>query len=207
MIKIDQKVSRKDASSLLKVSIRTVDRYIKSGNLSMSTVENHVFLDRLEVLALKKGRQALDMSRHDLSIDKVVDRVDTVDTKKQKVVYSMSTQKAQPQNKKSKIYEKLFLELRTELHERQEKLEIANYRVGQLETQLRNSMPLHDYHREKFIKDKEEADLKNKIEESDSLIRRMLYKLKYEKLIKKMYLFLIFIILALQPLWLLLIYK
>jgi hypothetical protein len=207
MAKISQKISRKDASKLLKVSMRTVDRYVKCGKLSMSTVGSHVFLDRLELLELKKSRQVVDTYRHDLSIDKLVDRVDKEEPEKEELVYSVSTRKAQPQSKNSKIYEKLFSELRTELHERQERLEIANYRVGQLETQLRNSIAIHDYHREKFLRDKDETELKNKIQESDSIIRRMVYKLKYEKLIKKMYLLLMLIIIALQPLWLLVIYK
>ncbi len=207
-------ISREAASKMLGVSPRTVDRYIKSKKLSTRVVEGRVWLNKDELRVFKDAKE----SRHD--VDKVdtlksemssrhdVDKVDKVDNKvdilvdKVDIVEKMKTEKKRSKES-TDTFKKLYGELKEELREKQERLEIANYRVGQLEAQVRNSVPMLEYHRENYEKQKVEEDLRSKLEESTGLIRTLSSNLKYTKFSKRLYAILLLIILALQPLWLL----
>lgn len=136
------------------------------------------------------------MSTSELSIDTDVDRVDSVD------ILSAQPRKMGQGNG---TYKKLYEELREELHEKQERLEIANYRVGQLEAQVRSSIPMLEYHRENYDRQRAEQDLRAKLGESTSILKDLANKIRYERFGKRVFLFVLLIVLALQPLWLLLI--
>jgi len=107
----------------------------------------------------------------------------------------------------SQFYQKLYEETREELREKQERLEIANYRVGQLEAQLKNSIPLLEYHRESSEKKLEKAKLLEQKELTEKALIQTTKKLRFEEYNKKLILTILLILLALQPLWLLLLAK
>lgn len=198
------KIDRKRASGLLNVSLRTVDRYAKSKKLSTVVVDGRVLFNEKEIVAFLGGRQMVDkvdMSTGHLSIDNVVEEVDNVDKEGQGFVHSVSTSPKKTEGE-SGVYKKLFLELKEELHEKQERLEIANYRVGQLENQIKNSIPMLEYHRENYENKKKEETFKTEIEERKNLIEKLISQIKYEKFSKRIFIIIILIILALQPLWL-----
>ena len=201
------KIDRKAASELLNVSLRTVDRYAKSKKLSTVVVDGRVLFNESEIKQFLGSRQvvdSVDMSTGHLSIDNMVDKVDNVDKKGQDFVHSVSTLSTSPKKREgeSEVYKKLFSEMKEELHEKQERLEIANYRVGQLENQIKNSIPMLEYHRENYENKKKEETFKIEMEERKNLIEKLVSQIKYEKFSKRIFLIIILIILALQPLWL-----
>ncbi len=213
---IEYNLDRKSASRLLKVSTRTVDRYVKSKKLSTRVVDGRVWLSKAEVLGLIHERgsgHGVNMSRMDLSIVKSVDTSrDSIDNGLDNIeVLDQSVSEiADQKNKKGSkgnVYKKLYLDLKEELKEKQERLEIANYRVGQLETQIKNSIPMLEYHQEKFLKSQSESDLKNSLDEAAKTVKKLAVELKYEKFNRKIFLIILLILLALQPLWLLFIYN
>jgi len=197
-------IDRKGAGKLLKMSMRTVDRYAKSKKLSTMNIGGRILFNKREILIFRDKKMSIDkvdMSTPHLSIDNSVDKVDNFDTVGQDFVYSdvdsvYSKTKKKP-DQEGEIYQKLYFETKEELREKQERLEMANYRVGQLENQLKNSVPLLEYK-----KDREEAA--KELEESKN---KALSRLNYEIISKRIFLTILLVILALQPLWLLLIYK
>lgn len=209
-----QKISRKEAAGLLKVSVRTVDRYVKAKKLSTVVDNGHLWLFREEI-AHFNSRQVVDSV--DTTVDRLsthlstvvdVDRVDTTVDNVDKTVDNRvdSVNILSTPRKHKNTYKKLFYELQTELREKQERLEIANYRVGQLEAQVRNSVPMLEYHKEKYEKDKQEQDLREKLEESVDVIKSLQSRLKQIKFTKRMFLIGLLITLAIQPLWIYFIY-
>lgn len=198
-------LSRESAGRLLKVSIRTLDRYIRSKKLSTQIVDGRIWLNKEELESLRAGKNkvikidSVDMSTPEMSIDNNVDTVDNFTAFR-------PDRKIRPQNQ-SETYKNLYGELKQELEEKQGRLEIANYRVGQLEAQIKNCIPMLEYHREKYETKKAEDELKNKLNESDNLIKRLSLSIKYEKFSKRIFLIILLIILALQPLWLLFYFK
>ncbi|MBI4235436.1 hypothetical protein HY604_03995 [Candidatus Peregrinibacteria bacterium] len=197
----DYSIDRKAASRLLKVSIRTLDRYVSSKKLSTRLVDGRIWLDRNEIGSFGDVKMRhvvvdnVDMSTPEMSIDNNVD-----------IVSPLSTTPRKTRGNKA-LYKKLFQDLRDELHEKQERLEIANYRVGQLEAQVRNSIPLLEYHRDTFERDKQNEDKDQKLNQAHEVISAVTTQLKYEKFNKRIFLSILLVILALQPLWLLLLYK
>jgi len=204
-------LDRKAASKLLRISVRTLDRYIKSKKVSTRVVDGRVWLDKgglKDYMDEKSGAASVDsenMSTPDMSID--VD-VGNDHSSSQDYVQSMSTvRKISKEKSPSGVYKKLFSELKEDLNEKQARLEIANYRVGQLEAQLKNSIPMLEFHRENYEKKQKEQGLENKISEQTTVLMRIKTQLKYEKFNKRIFLTILMVILTLQPLWLLLIYR
>lgn len=214
-IEMDNEVfglDRKTAGRLLKVSIRTIDRYVKSKKLSTNVVDGRVWLSKKELEGVReeKSRETaihrVDMSTSTMSMDNEVDNVDSVELIDQGGVDSVST-KTRKRKTANAVYKKLYLDQKEELHEKQERLEIANYRVGQLEAQVKNSIPMLEYHQERYEVEKREKSLQTKIDEQNSVIKKISTVMKYEKFNKRIFLGILLIILALQPLWLLFVYK
>lgn len=205
-------IDRKAASKLLKVSMRTVDRYVKAKKLSIKIINGRVWLSRKEIVDFKNAQKEpiyvdrVTLSTSGLSIDDDIDKVDKVEVIDQEN-FGKTSSRNNENALSNEIYKKLYFDTKEELNEKQERLEIANYRVGQLEAQIKNSIPMLEYHRENYERKKLEEDLEVKIIEHTSLLRRVNLDLKTETFKKRMALIIVFTILALQPLWLLLIYK
>jgi len=220
-------VDRKAASKLLKVSVRTVDRYIKKKVLSAQSVGGRIWLNKEDVVKLGAGSFTGAQSSYESeSIQPVFYETPTIDTnvyqstpvtsidilgdnfqRKDEDVSTSETVKNVKGSSGSQFYEKLYEEAHEELKEKQERLEIANYRVGQLEAQLKNSIPLLEYHRESSEKKLEKARMIEKLEHADLTIKAVSQKLKIEKYNKKVVFTVLLIILALQPIWLLILSK
>lgn len=202
----DYKLSREAAGKILGVSVRTVDRYIRANKLSTRISEGRIWLNDEEVKEFKEAKESRhkvdkeDMSTSELSSRHDVDKVDNIEVVGQDIIEKMSTQRKVSKDT-TETFKRLYEELKEELKEKQERLEIANYRVGQLEAQVRNSIPMLEYHRENYERQKSENGLKEKLEESTGLIRNLSLKVKYEKFGKRVYVIALLIILALQPLW------
>lgn len=204
---VDYNIDRKGASKLLKVSVRTVDRYLKSKKLSSRVVDGRVWLNKDEVEGyLEREHRGLKVdsghvSTYELSSDNTLDKDDNADDNVDKVeTFSSKTSRKKAGNTYKKLYEKL----QEDLQEKQGRLEIANYRVGQLENQLRNSIPLLQYHRETSDRLLLEKKHRTEIKEKTRSLQTLQRALRNEKAIKKIFAFFCFLIMALQPLWLLL---
>jgi len=214
-MEIEEKVNqynldRRAASRLLKVSVRTLDRYIKAKKVSSRVIGGRVWLSKDEVRGFG-GQKASSfeatnvyVSTPEVSTDFSVDHVDNVElVDDDNVVKGVGKRRVSAPG--NKLYQELYTEVKKELVQKQERLEMANYRVGQLENQVRNSMPMLEYHRENYETEKKEKKFKDEITERENLIHRISARMKYEKLSKRMYLVILLTLLALQPLWLLLI--
>ena len=142
----------------------------------------------------------IDTSTPSTSID-IID--DTTDSQQQNLSTSQ-TRKIDKTSSQSHLLKDLYGKAKEELNEKAERLEIANYRVGQLEAQLKNSVPLLEYHREQSEKRIEKAKMIEKFEQAQKSISALGQKLKFEEFNKKILLAILLVLLALQPLWLLL---
>ncbi len=206
LMKTQNFLDRKGAAKILDVSVRTVDRYIKSDKLSSTHVDGRVWLDKDEVEAYADGRshRSIDksiMSGQDMSTDKEVDsRPDNSDESVEKVEV-IDSQKS-TEKEENDVYQKLYVETKKELEEKQERLELANYRVGQLESRIRNSIPLLDYKKENLERDKREREMTEKLKETINLMRKMSLDLRYQRSSKQIFILLFIIVVVLQPLWL-----
>lgn len=194
------KIDRKAASKLLKVSIRTVDRYISQNKIAAEKIDGRIWLNKKEILAIKKQNRVdtagilSDMSTDEMSIDKTVSTRVDMSTPDVDIVSTP--------NKGGDVYKKLYEELKDELEIKQNRLEGANYRVGQLEAMVRESVPLLQHQKQLSTEKAARLELEEETESLRDKLERLKRKLHEESLSKKVYFALLFIILILQPLWL-----
>ena len=163
-------LSRKEASEILKVSTRTLDRYIKSKKVSSKSIAGRIMLNRDEVSGMKKTRKHRKIRKNSQALP---------ETKKE--VFEINNSIDEAVKAEEKVYQKLYEELKVEVRVFQQRLEGANYRVGQLESEVKASVPLLEH-------------------------QKVLTSAKKEKHNNKILYILLGAVLILQPLWLLLAY-
>lgn len=215
-------IDRKTASRLLKVSVRTVDRYIVGEKISHERRDGRIWLDKKEILKLRARKRvdsAVDMSTHDLSMDKVdLIAVDTSIDNEGNTFHAVENEDGTievqeiprktpmpPQSKNRQdgpeVYRKLYEQLQEELKEKEQRLEMANYRVGQLEARIKESIPLLDYKRDLANEQAEKDRLRKDLDAHLMEIEMAANNFREERFNKRIYLILLFILLLLQPLW------
>lgn len=203
-------IDRKAASRLLKVSVRTVDRYIKKKVLVAQNIGGRIWLNKDDVLNLTQSAPQAPTIDTSVDTSTPVMTIDTPhDTERQtsQILSTPQVEQIEKTSEASQLFKKLYEDSKDELREKAERLEIANYRVGQLEAQLKNSIPLLEYHRESSEKKLEKARLVEKIEQTEGRLAQIIRKLRFEEYNRKILFTILLILLALQPLWLLLLKK
>ena len=207
-------IDRKAAADMLKVSVRTIDRYLRKGTLSKEEINGRILIKVKDLKPLIEQRAVLanalgtDQSEEEISTNTVHAEYQSADSS------VISTSAAQED---LHIYKKLYEELQEELKLKQERLEGANYRVGQLEGLLKESVPLLEYRKAIAIenqKREELEDLLTKFEQETELLSQTLdsrrgeldqmqKNLEAERFNKKVFIIILIILFLLQPLWLL----
>lgn len=220
-------VSRKQAATLLDVSTRTIDRYVRNKKLSArkkggSILLNEEELNNLKIAKFQNMHGATPAGpgrthRHIDSEESAANRAQTqtifdadtgvveekVVAKAAKEEKTLSTETKG--NAREQVFEELYDLSRREIREYHNKLEAANYRLGQIETQLKHSVPLLDHQQETEVLREKEMEFTDKTKRQSEALEMLEQEVKSERLNKNIYIGLLFGLLALQPLlWLLL---
>lgn len=206
-------VTRKQASNLLDVSARTIDRYIRSKRLSARKKGGAILLNEDELQNLKVSKFQ-DMHGASPSVEgrahRHIDSAQTViDGTTGAIEEAPAPTTAITRSTKSEAREEVFEELygmsRREIREYHNKLEAANYRLGQIETQMKHSVPLLDFQAKDDQLREHEVVIGTKVKRQEEALDMLEQEIKAERLNKNIYIGLLFGLLALQPLlWLLL---
>lgn len=192
-------VDREEASKLLKVSTRTLDRYVRKYRLKTRRDGRRILLQRhdLDTIIKQHIGHFLDMTGTEMMApEKTETNESTVKVKDIKVE---SVKEKTASGTEEKVYQQLFVEVKKELKEKQERLDAATYRVGQLEAQIKSTVPLLDYNR----KEKELSDAYQLMEQKNAAwqteILKTEQKLRTEKVTKWIYLSLTGLLLVAEP--------
>lgn len=238
-------IDRKTAGRLLKMSIRTVDRYISAQKLSHEKRDGRIWLDKKEIMQIKARNRVdrvdtgIDRSASKMSIDKMdlipvdmsidsegnsfhaVESEDgTIEVRESARKQEERTQNQnQAQSRQNfgrnrgsrmssssspdelEIYKKLYEQLQAELKEKEQRLEMANYHMGQLEARIKESVPLLDYKRDLAGEQAEKQQLRKDLDGQIMELDMSMNNFREERFNKRIYLILLFILLLLQPLW------
>lgn len=161
MIKEEQAVytvERKDAAAFLGVSLRTIDRYIRSGKLSHEKNGYNVFLMQSELTEMKDDRTETISS-----VDIV--QMDTVETQEQ-ALDTPNFESHGQENFETLVYKGLYESTKKELVKKQKEIDGLNYRLGQIEIELKNTVPLLAYNERTEGQEKHILDLKDKLHDT-----------------------------------------
>lgn len=207
-------VTRNQAAEILEVSTRTIDRYIHSKKLSFKKKSGNILLSEEEVSNFKIARFQNEYGASPNVEGRAHKHINNVEMPKiydaetgemEEKVPERTVAKAEGTHVREKVFEELYDLSRREIREYHNKLEAANYRLGQIETQLKHSVPLLEYQETSEALKEKDFQVTGKIKHQEEALNMMETELKTEKLNKNIYIGLLFGVLALQPLlWLLL---
>lgn len=216
-------IDRKQAADMLSVSIRTIDRYIQRGVLNKEEINGRIFIDAKELKPLLDKKK---IAEEYLSSVSTLNKHRETETNRNEEGDSTPTTNDSASNfseissvgsNDDQIYKNLYEEVQEELKNKQERLEGANYRVGQLEGLLKESVPLLEY-RKALSAEEEKRDeledllrtfekdneiLSHTIDSKKTELEQVARKLEMEKFNKKVFVIILIILFLLQPLWLL----
>ena len=136
-------ITRDEAADKLGVSIRTLDRWLRAGKLDHRLI-NRVVLIHEEQLAhvLKQAAKIAGTKAAHAEAAAEIDDRDTLPFADAEALYFPGNN---GNNDVELLYKKLYEDTAAALKQKQEKLEAASYRVGQLEATLQNSVPLLEH--------------------------------------------------------------
>ncbi|MBU1019135.1 MAG: hypothetical protein ABII07_01560 [Patescibacteria group bacterium] len=198
-------VDRKEASEMIGVSLRTLDRYIRLGRLKARKMNGFIKLDENEVKSLKVGyvpRERKTDETIEIRSHRSLNDFERDDSNIRESIGQVIGEDVTANREAETVYEVLYKESKDELKEYQQRLEVANYRVGQLEAKLESSVPLLEYKASSLKSEKREAKLKKIARQQFQKAKSMKKQLEIEKLNAKVYIVLLFGLLLMQPvLW------
>lgn len=196
-------IPREIAAKLLNVSVRTLDRTIRRGFLRAERFDRNVFIPRpaFERYYEKQAHRVGLPPLSELNVGE--EAVEAERASEPAPTASASVAEASPtptveftshkrdygdEIKPVAIYKSFYEELKTKYEEQQRRMEGAHYRVGQLEAQLKNMVPLLEVKQER-----------KRFEEAKIRVIQTRRVVETERYNKGIYIALVYILLALQP--------
>jgi hypothetical protein len=200
-------VDRIEASKILKTSTRTVDRYMRKYRFKTRKDGRRVLIKRIDVDKIIKDHLGRIVDINDESFSQILNgKTETLpEEKNETTTLAVSNIKVEKMKEpeargaEDRIYKDLYKETKHELKEKQDRLEAATYRVGQLESQVKSMVPMLDYTK----KDKELQEvfhtMEQKARQNQELIDAMERKIRHERIAKWTYLSLVGLLIIAEP--------
>ncbi len=198
-------VDRIEASKILKTSTRTVDRYMRKYHFKTRKDGRRVLIKRVDIDKIIKDHVGRIMDIDDENLNQFLNKSETPTAEKDMMstlaVSDFKLERIKDSDSKADdgIYKELFQETKKELKEKQDRLEAATYRVGQLESQLKNMVPMLDYTKKNEELQEVFQAMENKAKQNQELIDHMERKLRSERVAKWVYLSLVGLLVIVQP--------
>lgn len=194
-----QYVDRVEASNILKVSTRTIDRQLRKYKFKTRKKGRTVLIKRKDVDKLIKMHIGKIMDINDENLNRLLSKEAPASSEKVTGLTIRDVKVKDPASAENRIYKNLYTEVKNDLKEKQERLEAATYRVGQLESQVKNMVPMLDYTKaEKSLKEAQ-STMDQRAQQNEELIVKMEAKIKSERLAKVVYLSLVGLLLVAEP--------
>jgi hypothetical protein len=200
-------VDRIEASKILKTSTRTVDRYMRKYHFKTRKDGRRVLIKRVDVDKIIKDHLGRIVDINDESFSQILnnkaeflpEEKDTVSTLAVSDIKVQKIKDSETRGTEERIYKDLYQETKNDLKVKQDRLEAATYRVGQLESQVKSMVPLLDYTK----KDKELQEvfhsMEQKARQNQDLIDVMEKKIRSERIAKWTYLSLVGLLIVAEP--------
>ncbi len=214
---------RERAAELLKISVRTLDRYIRRGFLRAERFDRNVFIPRpsFERYYQKQAKRGflppfseLRAGGGGVMTGQALQPSGEVEAESEvlgthpaqrgafggpKAEEEFTSHERDYDLKPVSIYKSLYEELKEKHEEQQRRMEGAHYRVGQLEAQLKNMVPLLEVKQERKRFEAMDRQYKATLQEAKVRVVQTRRVAETERYNKAIYIALVYILLALQP--------
>jgi excisionase family DNA binding protein len=202
-------ISRDEAAKLLKISTRTLDRYVRQRKISSVRRGRHILYELDE---LRRFRQKMDSKiqpSFDMSEATFVEELRSSTDKQEIVDAKITSNNDRSQHSSDAVYKALYQEANQELKKKEELLLGANYRVGQLEAKLQNMVPMLEFKRQKEESETLRLSLnttKKDLDETSKVCHILQQNVNIERFNKKIFSALFFLTLSLFPIFMLIVF-
>jgi hypothetical protein len=226
-------IDRQTACRLLNVSLRTVDRYLATGKLTSVKNRGRVWLSKNEIIRIAQEFEALKNDNSDSDDNVIWQQDSTVKTdnfqqipdeniviaqtkERESISDIFKNESFSSDNQELEKYKTLYQEAKAQL-------ELANYKLAHLESQVQSMVPLLEFQKKQqqlaetaqsYTKKINEIETKmkfqakvllHKIEEKEQELQTKDQEVSTERLNKAVFAVILFFILIMQPiLWILL---
>lgn len=199
-------LDRIEASKLLKVSTRTVDRYMRSYRFKTRKDGRRVLIKKEDIDKIIKDHIGRLIDVDDKNLDSILnsnagqtnDMSSNLTVKDIKVTNIKEGGKTKSEME-NEIYKELYQETKRELKEKQDRLEAATYRVGQMESQAKNMVPMLDYNKKDKALQEAYLAMDQRAQHTEEMKVELEAKLRSERLAKWIYLSLVGLLLVAEP--------
>jgi len=192
-------VDRDEASEILKVSTRTLDRYVRKFRFKTRKDGRRVLIKRVDVDRIIQDYIGHYTDTGSTTMDKKLDNKKIVQDVSKIEVKDLKVEAVKRTEKEERVFQNLYIETKRELKEKQDRLDAATYRVGQLESEVKSMVPLLDFSR----KEKELREARNAIEQKElerlQEVEKMETRFRNERIAKWIYLSLVGMLLVAEP--------
>ena len=180
-------LTRQQASEILWISLRSVDRYIKSWKIRAKKSWKTVLLNKEDIMIISwevPTKQKIITQENKTNI--------TPDIKN-----SNSTQQIIKKSDYEKIlwtFEKMYNWFREEIKQKDEKIQELSMQVWILKEKKNNSIDLIEYKKMQFLSEEDKKKILEKLEKEQKEKEKVLKELKYEKTTNKLLIFFLIIL-------------
>jgi hypothetical protein len=217
MSSTDTHISREKAANHLNVSVRTIDRYIRKGFFEVKRFNRNVFITtpsfeqyyQDKVGSTPPVENDSNKSGEGVTAD-AIETIEVSESDASEAGSRMSGMNAGPSMSRHghsydlqpvAIYKELYDELKGKYEDQVKRLEGAHYRVGQLEAQVKNMVPLLEFKQERKRLSSLDQQYKADIKQAKVKVVRTRRLVESERFNKNVYIALVYGLLALQSIF------
>lgn len=180
-------IDRQAASNILGVSVRTIDRYISSGKIRKVKNQGRTWLSNSDVQEMLRQNQETGQSTQ--SNSNLSQTVNDFSPNKNVSSAELVSEDETTSNIKDKYVsdlEKIYEDTKKDLEDKNKKLQQAVYKIGQLESQIKNMVPLIEIQkRERLLLQNNEnlqSQLNNEVQKREQVVKNLLSDIKHKEL-------------------------
>ena len=193
-------IDRIEASKILKVSTRTVDRYMRKHKFKTRKDGRRVLIKKVDIDKIIKENIGRLIDIKEDNLNEILNENKTTDlTVKDIKIKKIKKESSEKQSVEQAIYKELYTEVKKDLTKKQDRLEAATYRVGQLESQVKNMVPMLDYNKKDKALQEAYGAMDQRAKQGEEIIQKMEIKLRSERIAKWIYLSLVGTLLVAEP--------
>lgn len=196
-------LTRAEASQLLQVSTRSVDRYIKSGKIRTKKEWKIIYLHKQDVENIASQWDSQDQeviipqkkSQNSYTYKKQTQEKEFIDKHPEEKSISKDYET-------HKTLEKIYIDLKYELKEKDKTIQDLSLRLGQAQEIAKNSVSLIEFKKSQYLLEESKSAISQEVEKLQNTQELLQEKIRYEKTSNYILLTIcIFLILAIALLW------
>ncbi len=174
-------VTRQDAADMLQISVRSVDRYIKSGKLRIKKEWKNIAIHSADIENMKNWWK----SKHHVIINN-----STAKNSDFSHTNTYATRQTIPEEKELSTWNEkhslslIYADLRDEIWKKDEIIQNLAVRVWKAEEIAKNSISINDFKKSQFLLEESKSALNSELESVKNQKDKLSQDLQYEKQVK-----------------------